>query len=254
MNTLRSIIDPTSGDDIVKAGLLKKFDLLPEGKSTIAVNLAYTLQKAGAKVGNKLQPLLFEGVKLMSMGFINRGASIVSSIVHLVLVLNLTLICAQMRGPMVNQIFHGSTGDIQLTLSQLLNISAAVIVTTPQRLSFVDVVKGIDLFDTVNVPCVAVVENMAEYISYQFPETFYEELEKSIHEKYVGSVRSVVQNINSPNLTVTSFQNMLEREMNSVRNEVRGITKRRVRAQQKPIKLFGQGEIRMLANAAPFYS
>ncbi|XP_061366486.1 fe-S cluster assembly factor HCF101, chloroplastic isoform X1 [Gastrolobium bilobum] len=161
------------------------------GKSTVAVNLAYTLADMGARVGifdadvygpslptmvspeNRLLemnaekrtiiPTEYLGVKLVSFGFAGQGRAI-------------------MRGPMVSGVINQlltttewgeldylvidmppGTGDIQLTLCQIVPLTAAVIVTTPQKLSFIDVAKGVRMFSKLKVPCVAVVENMCHF-------------------------------------------------------------------------------------------
>lgn len=161
------------------------------GKSTVAVNLAYTLADMGARVGifdadvygpslptmvspeyrllemnpekKTIIPTEYLGVKLVSFGFAGQGRAI-------------------MRGPMVSGVIDQllttaewgeldyliidmppGTGDIHLTLCQVVPLSAAVIVTTPQKLSFIDVAKGVRMFSKLKVPCVAVVENMCHF-------------------------------------------------------------------------------------------
>mmetsp|Transcript_20441 Transcript_20441/g.56982 ORF Transcript_20441/g.56982 Transcript_20441/m.56982 type:complete len:560 (+) Transcript_20441:41-1720(+) len=161
------------------------------GKSTVSVNLAYTLAQMGAKVGifdadvygpsvpsmispskkilemneetKAIYPTEYEGVKVVSFGYAGQGSAI-------------------MRGPMVSGLiqqmlvttewgdldylvvdFPPGTGDIQLTMCQTVAFSAAVVVTTPQTLAFIDVAKGIRMFAKLVVPCVAVVENMSYF-------------------------------------------------------------------------------------------
>jgi len=162
------------------------------GKSTVAVNLALALQRHGARVGildadvfgpsiptmlgpaerppgttpeQKIVPAIHHGLEVISVGFfVDKGEAVV------------------WRGPMVHRLlqqFLGDvdwgeldylvcdlppgTGDVQLSLSQLIPIAGAVMVTTPQEVSIVDVVKGIAMFEKVEIPILGIVENMSSY-------------------------------------------------------------------------------------------
>jgi ATP-binding protein involved in chromosome partitioning len=162
------------------------------GKSTVAVNLALALVRHGAKVGlldadvfgpsiptmlgtpetpasatkdSRITPAIHHGMRVISVGFfVDKGEAVV------------------WRGPMVHRLlqqFLGDvewgdldylicdlppgTGDVQLSLSQLIPIAGAVMVTTPQEVAIVDVVKGIAMFEKVEIPILGIVENMSYY-------------------------------------------------------------------------------------------
>ncbi|KAG6587946.1 Fe-S cluster assembly factor 101, chloroplastic, partial [Cucurbita argyrosperma subsp. sororia] len=113
------------------------------GKSIVAVNLAYTLAGMGARVG--------QGRAIM------RGP-MVSGVISQLLT---TTEWGELDYLVIDM--PPGTGDIQLTLCQVVPLTAAIIVTTPQKLAFIDVAKGVRMFSKLKVPCVAVVENMCHF-------------------------------------------------------------------------------------------
>ncbi len=161
------------------------------GKSTTAVNLALALAAEGASVGildadiygpsqpmmmgiaghpesidgQSMEPLENHGVQVMSIGFlvdadnpmIWRGPMATQALEQLLRQTNwreLDYLIVDMPP---------GTGDIQLTLSQRVPLTGAVIVTTPQDIALLDARKGLKMFEKVGVPILGIVENMAVY-------------------------------------------------------------------------------------------
>ena len=161
------------------------------GKSTVAVSLALTLKRLGAKVGlmdadvygpsvphllgltgrpaisddKKIQPIMCGDMPVMSMGFLVEPDQAVI-----------------WRGPMlhgsINQFLSDTdwgeldyliidmppgTGDVALTLSQALPLAGSVVVCTPQEVALLDAVKAISMFRKVEIPILGMVENMSGF-------------------------------------------------------------------------------------------
>jgi ATP-binding protein involved in chromosome partitioning len=162
------------------------------GKTTVSVNLSIALSRLGQRVGlldadvygpnvplmmgisaaphavdNRIQPLDKDGIRLMSMGFLNPGDK--------------PLIW---RGPMLHsvmqQFLRGTdwgeldcllidlppgTGDVALSLIQTAPVTGAIVVTTPSDVSIEDARKAVNMFRQVHVPILGVVENMSYLIA-----------------------------------------------------------------------------------------
>ncbi len=162
------------------------------GKSTTAVNLALALAAEGASVGI-LDADIYGPSQPMMMGIDGRpesedGQTMEPLENYGVQVMSIGFLVAQdeamiWRGPMATQALEQllrqtnwkdldylivdmppGTGDIQLTLSQRVPMTGAVIVTTPQDIALIDAKKGVKMFEKVGVPILGLVENMAVHV------------------------------------------------------------------------------------------
>lgn len=161
------------------------------GKSTVSTSLALGLKRAGCKVGlmdadvygpsipqltgvrggvtkegEKIKPNEFDGMPIMSIGFmvpadkavIWRGPMLHSAVTTFVRDTawgNLDYLIIDMPP---------GTGDVALSLSQLLPITGSVVVCTPQEVALIDAVKAVGMFREVKIPVVGMVENMSTFV------------------------------------------------------------------------------------------
>src|SRR5918999_14109 len=163
------------------------------GKSTVAVNLAVSLALDGARVGimdadvygpnvpimlgaaearpevdvNKLIPIEAYGVKLMSMALLQPGDKpmiVRGPILHGLVKQFLSDVKWGELDYLIVDMPPG-TGDVQLSLAQLVPVQGAVLVTTPQNVAVADVRRALRMFETVAVPVLGVIENMSYFIA-----------------------------------------------------------------------------------------
>ncbi|MBV8762622.1 MAG: Mrp/NBP35 family ATP-binding protein, partial [Deltaproteobacteria bacterium] len=118
-----------------------------------------------AAENQRIVPAQHHGIKVISVGFfVDKDEAVVwrGPMVHRLLTQFLADVDWGDLDYLIADLPPG-TGDVQLSLSQLIPIAGSVMVTTPQEVSIVDVVKGIAMFEKVEIPILGIVENMSYY-------------------------------------------------------------------------------------------
>src|SRR2546428_3954849 len=193
------------------------------GKSTVAVNLAVSLAQDGARVGlmdadvygpnvpimlgvsaarpevdgNRLIPIEAHGVRLMSMAVLQPGDKpmiVRGPILHGLVKQFLSDVKWGELDYLIVDMPPG-TGDVQLSLAQLVPVQGAVLVTTPQDVAVADVRRALRMFETVAVPVLGIVENMSYFIAPDtgtryniFGEGGGQKLADTYHVPFLGAI------------------------------------------------------------------
>jgi ATP-binding protein involved in chromosome partitioning len=193
------------------------------GKSTVAVNVAVSLAQNGARVGlmdadvygpnvpimlgvsdrqpqvdvNKLIPIEAHGVRVMSMAFLQPGDKpmiVRGPILHGLVKQFLSDVKWGELDYLIVDMPPG-TGDVQLSLAQLVPVQGAVLVTTPQNVAVADVRRALRMFETVAVPVLGIVENMSYFVAPDtgtryniFGEGGGQKLAETYHVPFLGAV------------------------------------------------------------------